>query len=148
MSLLWWCGLNSNMPVKYQGGLKWQIWIEIRVKSQGVVNSRAGKMHINTVVYFHKSIHSSEKIVFYLRKCSCQMLQTLLDFWYPIIVWPFFLAFSWNISSIMNLPFLLKMDRICTIILLQIKEDLGKTHFRFLETRHITMLHCVFNSWI
>ena len=39
------------MRVKYQGGLKWQIWIEIRVKSQGVVNSRAGKMHINTVVY-------------------------------------------------------------------------------------------------
>lgn len=59
-----------------------------------------------------------------------------------------FLAFRWNISSIINLPFLLKMDRICTIILLQIKEDLEKTHFRFLETRHITMLHCVFNSWI
>ena len=41
--------VKFQVRVKYQGGLKWQIRIEIRVKSQGVVISRAGKMHRNTV---------------------------------------------------------------------------------------------------
>ena len=37
------------MRVKFKGGLNWQFSIAIRVKSKGVVNSRAGKCHINTV---------------------------------------------------------------------------------------------------
>ena len=41
--------VKFQVRVKYQGGLKWQIRIEIRVKSQGVVKPRAGKMHRNTV---------------------------------------------------------------------------------------------------
>ena len=46
------CGLNSNLRVKYKGGLNWQLSKAIRVKSKGVVNLRADKCHINTVLPF------------------------------------------------------------------------------------------------
>lgn len=106
--------------------------------------------YILYIVYFHKSIHSSEKIVLYV--LNEMFLPNALNSFRFLVSnnsVTIFLAFRWNISSIINLPVLQKMDRICTIILLQIKEDLEKTYFRILETRHITiMLHCVFNSWI
>ena len=49
--------VKFQVRVKYQGGLKWQIRIEIRVKSQGVVISRAGKMHRNTVFGVEKTCY-------------------------------------------------------------------------------------------
>ena len=40
--------VKFQVQVKYQGGLKWQIRIEIRVKSQGGGKPRAGEMHRKT----------------------------------------------------------------------------------------------------
>ena len=46
------CGLNSNMRVKFKGGLNWQLPTAIRVKSKCGLTSRAGKMHVITVYIF------------------------------------------------------------------------------------------------
>ena len=43
------CGLNSNMRVKFKGGLNCQLPTAIRVKSKCGLTSRAGKMHVITV---------------------------------------------------------------------------------------------------
>ena len=48
------CGLISNIRVKYQGGLNWILWIEIRVNFEGGLNSNSGKYCRNTVVAFKK----------------------------------------------------------------------------------------------
>ena len=46
------CGLNLNMRVKFKGGLNWQLPTAIRVKSKCGLTSRAGKMHVITVLFF------------------------------------------------------------------------------------------------
>ena len=43
------CGLNSNMRVKFKGGLNCQLPTAIRVKSKCGLTLRAGKMNVITV---------------------------------------------------------------------------------------------------
>ena len=44
------CWLNLNMRVKFKGGLNCQLPTAIRVKSKCGLTSRAGKMHVITVI--------------------------------------------------------------------------------------------------
>ena len=92
---------NNRRFCESWGGLKWLIWIEIRVKYQGVVNSRAGRMHINTVFFLkiHKFHHFS---VWFMAKKFYYLLHSLRNFsltdplltcisttWFPT-TWHFF----------------------------------------------------------
>ena len=64
------CGLNSNMRVKFKGGLNCQIPTAIRVKTKCGLTSRAGKMHVITVYFMDtrktKNIFSVLNLAFFL----------------------------------------------------------------------------------
>ena len=112
------CGLNSNMRVKFKGGLNCQLPTAIRVKSKCGLTSRAGKMHVITVYGSHSKFKlqssltqhvfcGSQKIVLgeiramqvytMTRKNSknCKKyLHSTISYKYKIVLWKFFYAGS------------------------------------------------------